>query len=136
MALAALAWLSPVALAGQLLLGDQNQATGDVPPDASGIASHHIAVVTVLRNLNAQLLGDFKFQLVQSGFRLLNNELIGAAVVCHVLDHLHRFWTYYASFGFLLCKGLPNFFEATFRVFAPPIKKPTLGLECRTWKDS
>lgn len=66
----------PGKLSRKLLFCNLNQAARDVAPDSSGIPRDHAAVVTILRHGNTQFLAGFKLQLVQSGARLLDDELI------------------------------------------------------------
>lgn len=51
-------------LSSQLLLSDLNKTTSNVAPYCTGVTSGHVSHIPVLRDLDAQLLSDFVFQLV------------------------------------------------------------------------
>lgn len=59
-----------------------------MPPDRAGIASSHMTIVAVTRNLNAQLLCYFEFQLLQRLICLRYDKIIGSAGTCSHVVHL------------------------------------------------
>lgn len=73
--------------AGELLLGNLNQSAGNVAADGAGIPGSHVAIVAVLRDLDAQFLSNLIFQLLQCLTCLLNYQSVAAfIIVCH-LNH-------------------------------------------------
>ncbi|CDN44205.1 hypothetical protein BN871_EJ_00080 [Paenibacillus sp. P22] len=68
--------------AGELLLGDFNEALRYVAAERTGIAGSHIAVVAVLRDLDAECLRSFEFHLLKRCLAAWNDEAVGAGS-CH-----------------------------------------------------
>lgn len=63
----------------QLLLGHLNETLRDEAPERTCIASRIVAIVSVLRNRNSQLLSDLVLHLLQGCSRLRHYEIVGAA---------------------------------------------------------
>lgn len=58
-------------------------------PDCTGVTSCHVTIVTILRNLDAEFLGYFIFELIKSLVRLRNDKLVaGTALSCTHYYHL------------------------------------------------
>ena len=74
--------------AGKLLFRDLHETAGDVTADCPGIARRHVAVIPVLRDLDAEFLGNFIFQLLKRGACLRYDERVAAPFVGRHVVHL------------------------------------------------
>ncbi|MDF2936653.1 MAG: hypothetical protein K0Q90_2026 [Paenibacillaceae bacterium] len=76
-------------VAGELLLGDLHEAAGNMSTDGARVTRCHEAIISVLRNLNAQFLRYLVFELIQSLAGLRYYECIaGTTLSCTHYYHL------------------------------------------------